>query len=398
MNAACPVIEAQSGVIRGVLYAVDCQTRRFAQSGYDTLTDPASPFQGWLTAFLVIFVAILGYRMLLGAGRARVSDLPVAGLKIGLVLALTANWSVFQTLVFNLASRAPIEIARLTTAPLHAHGLSLAANPVGAVQFAYDELTASAAVLGKAAGPQAGAASGGDAGAAEALWRASQALFLSSAGLFSGAIVAVGVLTAVGPVFIALALVRATRGLFVGWLRALFVAALAPMAGWIATSLMLVVIAPNLQSLADQRASGRIEVDTAMTTAAVVFVFAIVQVLLLAAGALIGMGWRLPNLDRNRGRSSAPTASEGQTAAPPTSRADALAHSLRRPEVSGLGRPIGASTTFDSAPPTDGKSDLARSWSTRGILESSRAWDPSTPPHRRPAIRSRSIFQNGGGG
>src|SRR5476649_2063386 len=55
---ACPAVDAQSGLIRGVLQAVDCQTRRFAQSGYDTLADPASPFQAWLTAFLVIYIAL----------------------------------------------------------------------------------------------------------------------------------------------------------------------------------------------------------------------------------------------------------------------------------------------------------------------------------------------------
>src|ERR1022692_4714270 len=132
--SACPAIDAQSGVIRGVLYAVDCQTRRFTQSGYDTLADPASPFQGWLTALLVIYIAVLGYRMLFGVGRTRLSDLLVAGLMIGAVLALTANWSLFQTLVFDVASRAPIEVVRLTTAPLHGQGSSLAANPVGALQ------------------------------------------------------------------------------------------------------------------------------------------------------------------------------------------------------------------------------------------------------------------------
>jgi type IV secretion system protein VirB6 len=393
---ACPAVDAQSGVIRGVLYAVDCQTRRFAQSGYDRLADPAAPFQGWLTALLVIYIAVLGYRMLFGVGRMRLSDLPIAGLMVGAVLALTANWSLFQTLVFDLASRAPIEIVRITTAPLHAQGSSLAANPVGALQFAYDELTASAEVLGKAAGPQAGALTGGDAAAAEALWRASQALFLSTAGLFCAAIAAVGVLTAVGPLFVALALLRATRGLFVGWLRALTVAALAPMAGWMATSLMLVVIQPNLLSLADQRASGQLDVDTAMTTAAVVFVFATVQVALLAAGALIAMGLRLPALGRDRDDSRAPAARASEPAALTASRAETLARALRRSDAAGFNRPASVLEGLDFPALGNGPARGGRSWSGPASVEAVGTWERPSPSRRRPAILSRDPLAGGG--
>jgi len=58
-----------------VIDAVDCHTRIFAEAGYDQLTAPSSPFQLWLTVLLVIYVAVLGYQMLLGAGGARLSDL-----------------------------------------------------------------------------------------------------------------------------------------------------------------------------------------------------------------------------------------------------------------------------------------------------------------------------------
>ena len=321
-------------MIRGALLAVDCHTRRFAQSGYETLADPSSPFQGWLTVFLVIYVAILGYRLLFGVGRARLSDLPMSALMIGVVLALVSNWPTFQTLVFDLASRAPIELVRLTTAPLR-HGSALAANPVSALQFAYDELTHAAALLGNV--PAAAPGQPTDSGnmvASAALWRASQALFLSTAGLFSAAIVAVGVLTAVGPLFIALSLLEATRGLFVGWLRALLVAALSPMAGWMAVDLMLVVIAPSLRALAEERAAGRLDVDTAMTAASLVLVFAVVQVVLLGAGALIALGLRMPasarrsrEPERARAAGSDPAAAAniarrgpGPGAAPPAGR------------------------------------------------------------------------------
>ena len=48
----------------------------------------------------------IGYRLLFGEG-ARLTDAPMIALKIGAVLALVTNWSLFQTLVFDLAERAP---------------------------------------------------------------------------------------------------------------------------------------------------------------------------------------------------------------------------------------------------------------------------------------------------
>jgi type IV secretion system protein VirB6 len=107
---------AEDGVVRSLLLAVDCQSREFAQGGYLALSAPGSPFHAWLTAALVIYVAVLGYRMLFGIGETRFSDLPLTGLKIGAILALVTSWPLFQTLVFDVASKAPIEVARIVTA------------------------------------------------------------------------------------------------------------------------------------------------------------------------------------------------------------------------------------------------------------------------------------------
>ena len=38
------------------------------------------------------------------------------------------SWSLFQTLVFDVAERAPVEIASVISAPMRAH--SLAADPI----------------------------------------------------------------------------------------------------------------------------------------------------------------------------------------------------------------------------------------------------------------------------
>lgn len=292
MTLACSELVG-GGVIRGVLGAVDCQTRAFAQVGYSSLTGSSSTFQLALTALLTIYVALVGYRMLFAAGGARLSDAPGIALRIGAILALVTSWTTFQTLVFDMAARAPGEIAALVAAPVQSTAGSLAADPVAGLQIAYDQLTQTAAALGRLAGPEARSYVSAAAGAAQALSGAAGVLFAASAGVISAATLAIGVLTAVGPVFIALFLIPATRGLFVGWVRAMAAAALVPLLGWLLIVLMLSMLEPWLVTLAQQREAATLNPQTAMSAAALVFVFGAGQAALLIGAAVMALGFRL---------------------------------------------------------------------------------------------------------
>ena len=180
------------GVVRDVLTAVSCNTRDFARLGYESLTAAQSPFQNILTTLLTIYVALIGYRLLFATGNARLSDGPGIALKIGTVLALVTSWSVFETLVFDIAARAPVEIARVISAPLRGHN-SLATDPIRGLQIAYDRLSAASTALDKApAAPKVGAPvdatridaeNAGHAAAARTLSLASGTLFTVGAGL-----------------------------------------------------------------------------------------------------------------------------------------------------------------------------------------------------------------------
>ena len=301
MSAACPGPDAYTGLIRALLGAVDCNVRAYSQAGYQALTAPNSLFPTALSILLVIYVAIIGYRMMFGLGGLRIGELPVIGLRIGLILAVGLGWSTFQTLVFNLAMDAPLQVAQVVGGPAARSGSALAADPLGGLQTAYDQLVANAEAFGRAAGANAQVLTGGPARASEGLWRASTALFLTTAGLLVLAQVSVGVLTAIGPIFIALFLFDATRGLFVGWVRALAGAALAPLVCWVGVELQLIVLEPWLVRLAQQRASGALDIDTAYAASAVVLAFAAAQVALLSAGTAIAGGFRLGG-PRARGR------------------------------------------------------------------------------------------------
>jgi type IV secretion system protein VirB6 len=279
------------GVVRDVLSAVDCNTKSFARLGYESLAAANSPFQTALTVALTIYVAIIGYRLLFGEG-ARLSDGPVIALKIGAVLALVTSWSLFQTLVFDLAERAPVEIAALISAPMR--GPALAADPVAGLQASYDQLRETANAFAHPPKSVSDHAQADYATASEALSMAANGLFIASAGLIAVVTIAIGLLTATGPLFIATFLFFETRGLFVGWVRALVASAFGLLSGWSLTVLMLHAVQPWMDALSDVGANGLADARTGVTAAVIVLVFCAAQFGLLLAGIMIARGFRLP--------------------------------------------------------------------------------------------------------
>ena len=326
----CPGPVQGLGVVRNVLGAVDCHVQLYSEAGYHALTGPQSFFPGALTTLLTIYVAVLGYRLMFGIGQSRLSDAPVIALKIGVILALALNWTTFQTLVFDVALKAPLQVARLVAAPAVRSGAALAADPVGGLQVAYDQLGEDAVVLGKLAGPDPQAIRGGPAAAAEGLWKAQGALFMSTAGILAISTIAVGVLVTVGPLFIALFLFDSTRGFFVGWVRATLAAALAPMVCWIATTVLLVVLEPSLVSLGRSREAGIADTDTATLAAALVFIFAAAQTALSIAVGVIAGGFGLSFAGSAGAARSAGETRREATEMPVPSRAEQLALQLQR--------------------------------------------------------------------
>ncbi|MCA3742290.1 type IV secretion system protein [Phenylobacterium sp.] len=294
MIQACPSY-LDAGPIDGVLATIDCQTRVYAQGGYEALTQGSGLFGAALTLLLTIYVALIGWRLLVAPEGARLSEAPGVALRIGAILALVTNWSVFQTLVFDVADRAPVQIAAAVSAPWTSggEGRSLAARPVAGLERAHSELRGAAAAFGVLAPPNAKAYASSDAASAEALSLAADALMVMSVGVVGGAKLAIGVLTAVGPVFIALALLNVTRGVFFGWVRALAGSALSLLVGWALLIMLLVVLAPWLAALAEQRQAQVLDPRTATSLAALILVFAVGQGVLILAAWVAALGLKM---------------------------------------------------------------------------------------------------------
>lgn len=331
MIQACPSY-MDAGAIEGVMATIDCQTRAYAQGGYEALTQGSGLFGAALTLLLTIYVALIGWRLLFAPDGARLAEAPGAALRIGAILALVTNWSVFQTLVFDLADRAPVQIAAAVSAPWTSggEGRSLAARPIEGLDQAHSELRRAAAAFGVRAPPNAKAYASAEAASAEALSLAADALMVMSVGVVGGAKLAIGVLTAVGPVFIALVLLNITRGVFFGWVRALAGASLSLMLGWALLVLLLVVLAPWLAALAQQREAQALEPRMATSLAALVLVFAVGQGVLIAAAWVAALGLRASGQAPRVGSAPVPAAAGPPPAPAPQfiSRADRLAQAL----------------------------------------------------------------------
>jgi type IV secretion system protein VirB6 len=274
-------------------------------------------------------------------------------------------------------------------------------DPVGRLQVAYDQLGASAAAFGEAGdaaaqsqprsppaaqtGVQAAPLAGSDAEQAEvgrsasaagrALSLAQTLVLTVHAGLVAASTLVVGVLGAVGPIFIVLFLFRQTRGFFTGWVRAMTAAALVSAATWTLILLMLRVIDPWLVTLAQQRELKALDPRTAMAAASIVEVFTAAQagMVLLAAG--VAFAFRLGSTPRAIATAQNMTPSDRESGRAPAeliSRAGLLADQLRR---------------FDPVFEARGRVAEARAGAARMAAASQvrSALLPPDSPYRRPA-------------
>src|SRR3954463_10419394 len=109
MAAACAIAAPDTGFVRWMLGSIDCQAQSLGADSYLAMLAPGSTLSLVLTGFLTLFVALFGYRRLLGHSpdlREGVMSL----VKLGFVVALATSWPAYRTLVYDVALRAPAEL------------------------------------------------------------------------------------------------------------------------------------------------------------------------------------------------------------------------------------------------------------------------------------------------
>jgi type IV secretion system protein VirB6 len=323
MAGACPAPNPDDPLVRSLLGTVDCNVQDLVQTGYATLFQPSGVFVTAITAVLTIYVALFGYRLMLGRAGLNVGDLALTAVKLGAVLALATQWGAYQAIVYRTLFFAPQQLADIMLHGLRAHGSGFAGDVFDGLQRAFTDLTSFSPAQPPGALPPvpatgaAGApASGGvlttllsKAGFDSMLMLISAViLLLASLGVLLACKVVLGLLLAAGPIFITLLLFDSTRGLFEGWLRASLGFALAPLAVTLMLGLALNLLAPSLQQIEVMRQVNSYTPGVAFSVMVLVVVFAGVSLGLVAAGAAIAGGFKLPRAARSVEGASAPAA------------------------------------------------------------------------------------------
>jgi type IV secretion system protein VirB6 len=332
MIGQCAAPRSDLGLVRSLLETVDCNIREGVQGGYNAFFGPGSTLTAVITILLTIYVALLGFRLLTGRTDLRVGDLPMIAIKMGAVIMLTTSWASYQSLVFALLFDAPAEIANSLLSAMPMPQTVGPSDIFARLQYTFDQLTQSAQAMSSvsdASGPNAAAAGlqpgslvlqaapgvdpatlkgfspviqmrsalqGGPAFGATALWLSSVVLMVSTLGLLILAKLMLGLLLAIGPLFVGLLLFDTTKGFFEGWLRTALGFALVPLATVVFMAALLASLEPSLQGLAVARAENRYAIEPILTVLVIILTFTAVFGSVIGLCTRLVAGFRLPDI------------------------------------------------------------------------------------------------------
>jgi len=341
---------------------LDCQAQVLGSGAWQALAMPGSTLSVLLTGFLTIFIALIGYNLLLGHSLSIRSG-TLAAVKVGVVLALATSWPAYRTLVYDLAIDGPSQLVAEIGPPA---GIAGSDGTLLQRLDLTDQALAQLSILGPGNMVAAQDAQippppfgGFDAFALGG----SRILFLLTAiaGLAAVRIVT-GLMLALGPFFIAFLMFDATRSLFEGWVRVLAGAALAAVGVSIALGLELALIEPWLSNVLARRMAGEVLPTVSTELFVISMLFALIVLTVLISCGRLARAFRLPPVLRllpigqrdasivSQGR-SAPTSSHAAAAGIERSRATAVASTLIASSRYGFdhGRVSGSESSIPSA-------------------------------------------------
>src|SRR5260221_2489882 len=97
--------------VADALGKVDCLASDATAVSFGRLFGANGSFQTALTIVLTLYVALLAFILLTGRSALRLSVLTPRMMTLGLVLTFATSWIAYQSVVWNLATGAPDEIA-----------------------------------------------------------------------------------------------------------------------------------------------------------------------------------------------------------------------------------------------------------------------------------------------
>ena len=275
--AACQQAVGQVGSgIAASLQGVDCAASGMAGAAFNRLFGTDGSLVPALTILLTLYVALFAFALITGRSRVGVSSLTPRIVTLGLVLTFATSWIAYQSVVWNLATGAPNEIAGLLTG-----------TPGNATMvFAQKIDVVFQALIQASAGQNSPETAFSPPGL---LWLGGTLFLLATVGLLATTRIALAILLAIGPVFVVFALFPGTRGLFVGWLKGVVMLAIAPLFAVLGGSLMLELSVPVLSALV--AVPGQIDAQAAMAFFMIAAVHTALMVLVLKVAGTMVAGW-----------------------------------------------------------------------------------------------------------
>lgn len=410
MRQVCSIVDGSNAPAVTMLKLVDCEVRGAVEQTYGLLTGTGSPFNTALTISLTLYVALMGFQLMLGRTQLRMSDLTTRLIAIGVVLALAMNWPTYQRLVYEVLTNGPTEAARW------ASGSTGVQSQLEAIDAKSSALINVADAWTRAE-PKLPANNPGNSGdlsadtgeiddlaampassrvntpmAAEGLtgprlltWSAVLLLVITVGPLLITKIV-LGILLGIGPLFILLALFGPTRGLSSGWLRASAFLALVPILSALTTASALLLLGPMVSRIVDDAAMDRFSTAQALGLFAGTLVLGGAGLLLMRVSQMIASGWIIEigrAADEQSPNSSPRSDGTAQTDLGAMPRAEQITYAIERATAA-------AQATSEVAAPAAFRIDMPRSGTMGAITEAapSRRMNLSGPAGgERSAIR-----------
>lgn len=316
--ATCPALSTGDAFLSGLLQHIDCQGQTIGAAGYQALADPGSPLALVLTALLTIFVALFGLRMMLGE-TPTLRDGVMAIAKIGVVLTIATSWPAWRTVVYDVVVDGPAQLSGAIGGSANLPGAD--GDLIGRLQAA--DVTINRLInLGTGRSDVTALTPPGDIVpgqpprrtpiADDPAFGAARVVFLASTvAAFAVVRLTAGVLLALAPLFAGLLLFGLSRGLVIGWARALVFALLASIAVTILLGVELALLEPWLAHVISLR-QGRM-----ITASAPVELLILCLGFALALAGSLGVILRLAfTVDLSLVRTPAPIAPSSRAFAP----------------------------------------------------------------------------------
>ena len=283
MSQCTAALEAASTGVAPALRAVDCMSAEVTSAAFTNLFGSNGALVPALTLILTLYIALFAIALLTGRSKIGISTLTPRMVTLGIVLTFATSWVAYQSVVWNLATGAPDQIASALL------GVRGSATQIFAdkIDILFNVIADTAQTVG---GPGARPTLQGAFTPVNLMWLAGIFLMLGTVGILVTARIALAVLLAVGPVFVTFILFNGTRGLFAGWLRGVILTAITPLFAVLGGGLMIELATPIVVAL---RASEVLDPRAAMA----LLIFSIVHCALMALGIRVASamvsGWQV---------------------------------------------------------------------------------------------------------